>query len=234
MAESTVCVIPARGGSKRVPRKNVMPIAGVPMIARTIRTVAESGIVDRIVVSTDDDEIAAVSSDAGAEVPFRRPPELSDDHTPTVPVVAHALRALTATGDSPGRVLVIYATAVMTTADDLRAAVRLADDSQAPLVMSVCRYPMPIERAWHLGADGRGDIIHPEHALTRTQDLPATYHDAGQFYLGTHGFWTSGGDIAGARPALLELPRHRAIDIDTPDDLAFVEHLVRTAGLDQT
>lgn len=223
---STICVIPARGGSKRVPRKNVLPVAGVPMIARTIGTVIESGVAGLVVVSTDDDEIASIAVDAGAQVPFRRPAALSDDRTPTAPVVAHALDELASLDVTPDRVIVMYATAVMTSADDLRRAVAVAETSSAPLVMSVCRYPMPIERAWRLGPDGRGDMLHPEHASTRTQDLAESFHDAGQFYVGTREFWTSGGDIAGARPALVELPRWRAVDIDTEQDLDLVERLL--------
>lgn len=223
----TLCVVPARGGSKRVPRKNVRPINGVPMIARTLDAIIRSGVADRIVVSTDDDEIAAVSSNAGADVPFIRPAHLADDHTPTAPVVAHAIDALTEAGDEHyDLVLVVYPTAIFIRGEDLQAAKAELRSSDAPLVMSVGRCPAPIERAWRRGDDGRGRMLVPEHALTRTQDLPDAFYDAGQFYFGTADFWIQGGSIAGCQPVLLPLDRLRTLDVDTEEDLALAESLM--------
>lgn len=223
----TLCVVPARGGSKRVPRKNVRLLGGVPMLARTLRAVVASGVADRIVVSTDDDEIAAIALAEGADVPFRRPAELADDHTATAPVVAHAVGELALAGDVYDAVLVVYPTAVFTEPGDLQTAKRMLAASEASLVMTVCRYGTPIERAWRMGDDGRGRMVQPEHALTRTQDLPPSFHDAGQFYIGTTEFWTGSGLVAPAHPVLIELAPWRAVDIDTEDDLALAERLLR-------
>lgn len=201
------------------------------MIRRTIGLVAASGVVDRIVVSTDDAEIASIARDAGADVPFIRPAELSDDHTPTAPVVAHALGELPdGQASNDDVVLVVYPTAVLLDPDDLVAASTAFAAAGSRVAMTACAHAAPIERAWRRRADGSGEMLHPEHALTRTQDLEETYYDAGQFYLGTREFWSSDGDIASSEPLLWVLPRWRAIDIDTLEDLRLVERLVAVDG----
>ena len=115
-----LAVIPARGGSKRIPRKNIRPFAGKPMIAWSIEAARASGLFDRILVTTDDDEIARIATDFGAEAPFRRPAELADDYTPTIPVIAHAVEWQAAHGPAPAQVCCIYATAPFIRADDIR------------------------------------------------------------------------------------------------------------------
>lgn len=213
-----VAIIPARGGSKRIPRKNVKPFAGVPMIARSIRAARESNCFDRIIVSTDDDEIAERALDEGAEVPFRRPTELSDDHTPTIPVVAHALNFLLGEKQSITAACCIYATAPFLRAGDISAAWDLMASSGADYVFAATDFPFPIQRAIRLGPQGEVTMFHPEHMGTRSQDLEHAYHDAGQFYWGRTEAWCAGVPIFGEKSRIHLMPRTRVQDIDTPAD----------------
>lgn len=218
----SVCVIPARGGSKRIPRKNIRPFHGRPMIGWSIAAARDAGVFDRIVVSTDDPEIAAVAQSEGAEVPFLRPSDLSGDHTPTVPVVAHAVAALGLAGDVP--VCCLYATAPMVQAEDIcRGLHRLGKETS--FVVSVTTFPFPIQRALRQHADGRIEMMDPRHMTTRSQDLEEAWHDAGQFYWARAETWAAGAAVFGPGARGLPLPRHRVQDIDTPEDWARAEAL---------
>ncbi|MDI7863633.1 pseudaminic acid cytidylyltransferase [Rhizobiaceae bacterium n13] len=213
-----LAVIPARGGSKRIPRKNIKPFAGRPMIAWSIDAALASGCFDRIIVSTDDEEIADVASSAGAEVPFVRPADLSDDHTATIPVIAHAVSWMRENGSEPEYVCCIYATAPFVRAEDIAHGLRILEESGADYAFSVTSYPFPIQRAVRLTADGRMEMFHPEHFSTRSQDLEEAFHDAGQFYWGRTGAWLEGRPIFSPSAAAVVLPRYRVQDIDTPED----------------
>ncbi len=227
-AGPSVAIIPARGGSKRIPRKNIQPFLGVPLIVRTLQLVQGAGVFDRVVVSTDDDEVASLARDAGAEVPFIRPPELSDDHTGTRPVIQHAIRQLeAAAGTSLGLVCSVYATAVFLTADDLVAARQLLVDSAAAFVFSATTFPAPIQRALRRRPDGTCEMFQPEHRTTRSQDLEEAYHDAGQFYWGTREAWLSDTPTFGSQSRMFVLPRWRVQDIDTPEDWHRAEMMMR-------
>jgi pseudaminic acid cytidylyltransferase len=223
---ASLALVPARGGSRRIPRKNVRPFRGVPLLARTVSTLLGAGLFDRVVVSTDDDEIAAVAADAGAEVPFLRPAELAGDHTGTREVVVHAIEALEA-ADGPvlGEVCVVYPAAVFTTADDLRTSLERLRASDDEFVMSASTFPAPIQRALRRAEDGRIEMLWPEHASTRSQDLEECYHDAGQFYWGRRDAWLGAGSVLTARTLLHVLPRWRVQDIDTPEDWTRAELL---------
>jgi pseudaminic acid cytidylyltransferase len=224
----SVAIIPARGGSKRIPRKNARPFLGVPLIVRTLQVVRASGVFDRVVVSTDDGEVAALARDAGAEVPFRRPPRLSDDHTGTRPVIQHAIRQLeAASGTQLGLVCAIYVTAVFMTADDLVRARRLLLDDSAAFVFTATSFPAPIQRALRRLPDGSCEMFQPEHRHTRSQDLEGAYHDAGQFYWGTRDAWLSDLPTFGPHSRLFVLPRWRVQDIDTPEDWQHAELIQR-------
>lgn len=228
-----LCVIPARGGSKRIPRKNVKPFAGKPMISYAISAARRSGCFDRIVVSTDDDEIAQVALAHGAEVPFRRPPELSDDVTPTVPVVAHAVRACLPAA-AQDLVCCIYPAVPLLEPSDLTRALAWLCDAPAPYVFPVVEFASPIQRALRRDATGAVQPFHPEYASTRTQDLEPAYHDAGQFYWGPASAWLQGLNIH-AHGAGLIVPHWKAVDIDTPDDWLRAEALynaLQSAGKD--
>lgn len=218
----TVCVIPARGGSKRIPRKNIRPFHGRPMIGWSIAAAQDSGVFDRIVVSTDDAEIAAVARDQGAEVPFLRPADLSGDHAATVPVIAHAAAALGLAPDT--QVCCLYATAPMVEPGDLAAALALLQPS-VTYVMAVTTFPYPIQRALRRDAQGGVTMMAPEHMTTRSQDLEEAWHDAGQFYWARAETWAAGVPVFGPGARGLALPRHRVQDIDTPEDWARAEAL---------
>jgi len=213
-----LAVIPARGGSKRIPRKNIRPFCGKPMIAWSIEAARRSGCFDRVVVSTDDEEIAAVARDWGAEIPFMRPAELADDHAGTIPVIAHAIRHLQDRGEPPRAVCCIYATAPFVRVPDLQRGSELLDRTDCDYVFSVTTYAFPIQRALRVKENGRVEMFHPEHFDTRSQDLEEAYHDAGQFYWGRAEVWLAGKRIFSPDAMPLILPRHRVQDIDTPED----------------
>jgi len=213
-----LAVIPARGGSKRIPRKNIKPFCGKPMIAWSIEAAQQSNCFDRILVSTDDEEIAAVARTHGAEVPFMRPLELSDDYTSTIPVIAHAINWHQQHGEAPWQVCCIYATAPFVIATDLQRGLRIIEDAQADYAFSVTSYASPIQRAIRIKENGKVEMFYPEHFNSRSQDLEEAYHDAGQFYWGQASAWLAGKPIFSANAAPVILPRHRVQDIDTPED----------------
>lgn len=221
-----IAVIPARGGSKRIPRKNVKMFAGKPMIAWPIAAALESGCFDRIIVSTDDEEIAEAAKAHGAEVPFRRPAELSGDHTPTVPVIAHAVRWLRESAQVE-RACCIYATAPFLRTEDVRAGLDALIARECDYAFSVTSYPFPIQRALKLDAQERVSMFQPEHIETRSQDLEEAYHDAAQFYWGRAEAWLDGRAIFGDRSVAVRLPRKRVQDIDTMEDWERAELLFR-------
>jgi pseudaminic acid cytidylyltransferase len=212
-----LAVIPARGGSKRIPRKNILPFAGKPVIAYPIQAASECGLFDRIIVSTDDEEIAEVGRAFGAETPFRRPADLADDLTPTVPVIAHAIRACADLGWQADEICCIYPAVPLIDPDDLIRAHRLFQEAIAPYVFPVTRFPSPIQRALRRDDSGRVAPFQPEFVHGRTQDLEPAYFDSGQFYWGLADAWLEGLSVH-EHGATIVLPEWRAIDIDTPDD----------------
>lgn len=213
-----IAIIPARGGSKRIPRKNIKPFAGKPMIGYAIEAARASGLFEHVVVSTDDQEIADIALSFGAEVPFMRPPELSDDHAGTIPVIAHAIEACRRLGWDAQQVCCIYPGVPMIQVDDLRAAhTLLENDGGADYAFTVAGFPAAIQRALRRSPQGNMSPFHPEHVKTRTQDLEPGYYDAGQFYWGTAPAWLSGTSPHQNGRGLI-IPEWRAVDIDTPDD----------------
>lgn len=214
---TSIAIIPARGGSKRIPRKNIKLFAGKPMIAHAIGAAQASGLFSHIVVSTDDGEIADIARREGAETPFMRPPGLADDHTPTVPVVAHAIEVCEALGWRVDSVCCIYPGVPFIQTGDLVSALELLRDSGADYVFPVAEFPSAIQRALRRTLDGHMSPFHPEFELTRTQDLEAAYHDAGQFYWGTRAAWLSNPRIH-SNAAGLVIPNWRVVDIDTLED----------------
>lgn len=213
-----LCVIPARGGSKRIPRKNIKSFCGKPMITWPILAAAHSGCFDRIIVSTDDPEIAEVAQAHGAEVPFLRPAVLSDDLTGTIPVVAHALEWQSQHGESANEVCCIYATAPFVQGADLQRGLQVLRSTCADYAFSVTTYAFPIQRAIRITSNRRVEMFNPEHFNTRSQDLEEAWHDAGQFYWGTSQAWLSGKPIFSHGSAPVPLPRYRVQDIDTIED----------------
>lgn len=213
-----VAVIPARGGSKRIPRKNIKPFAGRPMIAWSISAAVDSGCFDRVLVSSDDPEIIEIAKAEGAEAPFVRPAGISGDHATTVDVIAHALRWLEDSGRPATLGCCIYATSPMLMAEDLRAGLDLISGSELDYVISATRYSYPIQRALTLDASQRVGMAQPEYINARSQDLPPRYHDAALFYWGQAASWQQAKAVFTARTAAVIIPEHRCQDIDTPDD----------------
>lgn len=222
-----VAVIPARGGSKRIPRKNIRSFAGRPMIGWSISAALESGCFDRVIVSTDDDEIAGVARAEGAEVPFVRPTELADDLTSTLPVIAHAVAWQAGHGPAATAVCCLYATAPFVRGADLRRGLEVLESSGADYAVSVTSYAFPVQRALRLSPAGRIEMLEPGHLNTRSQDLEEVWHDAGQFYWGRAAAWAGGVPILGPGSAPVLLPRHRVQDIDTPEDWRRAELMFR-------
>lgn len=213
-----LAVIPARGGSKRIPRKNIREFCGKPMIAWSIEAALQSGCCARVIVSTDDYEIADVARKFGADVPFMRPAELSDDQTGTIPVIAHAIEQMSGQGIVPQQVCCTYATAPFITPQDIRRGLDMLEAGSSDYVFSVTSYPFPIQRAVRITKAGRVEMFQPELFLTRSQDLEEAYHDAGQFYWGRADAWLEERPIFSPAAIPVILPRHQVQDIDTPED----------------
>lgn len=222
-----LAVIPARGGSKRIPRKNIKPFGGLPMIAWSIKAAHQSQCFDRIIVSTDDAEIAQVAQIHGAEVPFVRPTELSDDHIGTIPVIAHAIDWQNHNGTVATQVCCIYATAPFVQVSDLQRGLDILNSTDAEYAFSVTSYAFPIQRAVRITVDHRIEMFQPEHFATRSQDLPEAWHDAGQFYWGKAQAWLKGKPLFSHDAAPVPLPRHRVQDIDTLEDWTRAEWLFK-------
>jgi N-acylneuraminate cytidylyltransferase len=217
----TIAVIPARGGSKRIPGKNIKEFCGKPIIAYSIEQALLSGLFDQVLVSTDNADIASVARDYGAHAPFIRPPELSCDRTATFPVIRHSIEFIEAQqGIKLERVCCIYATAPFLNANDLmRGNELLSKDNSLEFAFSVAPYPFPIQRAIYLDSKtSTVRMFQPMHANTRSQDLRESYHDAGQFYWGRRDAFLDKDNIFLARSAPVIIPRARVQDIDTFED----------------
>ena len=230
-SQQPVVVIPARGGSKRIPGKNTRPLAGIPVLARTIAIAQASGVGAQIFVSTDSPDIAALAQSHGVQV-IDRPGDLADDHTPLLPVINHAL-ALLRDHDVVGEstpVACLYATAVTLDPMDLRQGLdqllRSGAQATSRLVTGVVAYPHPIERAMSLGADSHLVPDFPQWVSTRTQDLPDHYFDAGAFIWGYARDWYNPEPIL-ARAQGYVLPAWRSIDLDTEEDWERAEVVIR-------
>jgi len=218
-------IIPARGGSQRIPRKNIKLFHGRPMIAWSIQAALDSECFDQVLVSTDDDEIASIARDCGAHTPFVRPPELSDHHSTTGAVMQHAVQWLQDQGADVNAVCCLYATAPFVQPGDLLQGLDLLQTQALDYVFSATGYGFPIQRAFQLNANGRVQMVQPEHLLTRSQDLPEAFHDAGQFYWGTSSAWLQQKPVFCEHAIPFLLPRHRVQDIDTPQDWLRAEQL---------
>lgn len=213
-----IAIIPARGGSKRIPRKNIKPFSGKPMISWTIAAALASGCFDRVIVSTDDDEIAEMARKYGAETPFLRPSNLSDDHATAFAVTQHAIGWLREQGCDPDYVCVIYATAPFVQARFLADAYEKLAASTKQYIFSVTSFPFPIQRGIKINSHGEVEALHPEHFFTRSQDLEECYHDAGQFYWGRPQAFLDGVILHSPEALPYILPRYLVQDIDTPED----------------
>ncbi len=216
-----VAIIPARGGSKRIPRKNIKPFFGQPMIGYSIRAAQTSGLFDSIVVSTDDEEIANVARSFGADIPFMRPADLANDHAGTGAVVVHALQWFAERDMAYDAACCIYATAPLLDPERLKEGWDRLQNKR--FAFSVTSYAFPIQRALKKTADGSVDMFWPENLMKRSQDLEPAYHDAAQFYWGWSDAWVNGETAFSPISAPVILPRTQVIDIDTPEDWEVAE-----------
>lgn len=218
MTSRTLAVILARGGSKRIPRKNVRPFLGKPMIAWSIEAARAAGVFDRIVVSTDDAEIAGVAREWGAETPFVRPAELADDQTATIPVVSHAIRELSADGEAFQAVCCLYAAAPLVQPADILAGLDELRTGRWRYVFAAASCGFPVFRTFEASPTRGVRMFFPEHFSTRSQDLPEGFHDAGMFYWGLCEAWLRGEQFFAEWSTIVRLPRWRVQDLDNGED----------------
>lgn len=221
-----VAIIPARGGSKRIPRKNIKLFHGRPMIAYSIETALAAGCFDKVIVSTDDQEIADVAMQYGANVPFLRPANIADDNATTMDVMQHAIEWCDMQGWDTEVVCCLYATAPFVTSDDLLDGYqKLQNQDDVEFVFSAATFSFPIQRAFKVSGEGAVSMFDPRQELVRSQDLETAYHDAGQFYWGRKTAFLECKSIFSPHSRIVLLPRCRVQDIDTQEDWDFAEAL---------
>ena len=213
-----LCIIPARGGSKRIPGKNIKSFCGKPIIAYSIEAALNSGCFDTVMVSTDDEKIASVARKFGADVPFLRPESLADDHTGTQDVIRHAIQWYLDAGEPVEEVCCVYATAPFLTGLTLAASFEQFRNEEADFCFSVTEFEFPIQRAVKLTPNRRVEMFNPENFSVRSQDLEPAYHDAGQFYWGRTEAFLEQRAIFSSLATPFILPSYLVQDIDTPDD----------------
>lgn len=222
-----VAIIPARGGSKRIARKNIRDFCGKPIISYSIEAALNSACFDSVIVSTDDDAIAEIAQHYGAETPFLRPAELADDYATTTPVINHSIEWLQKNRESPDLVCCIYATAPFVSSKDLQIGLDMLENSDAKYAFSVTAYPSPIQRAMKITPDGRVKMLEPNNFNIRSQDLEPAYHDAAQFYWGRASAFLTDTQIFCEESIPVLVPRYRVQDIDTMDDWYYAELIFR-------
>jgi N-acylneuraminate cytidylyltransferase len=227
MSDHTIAVIPARGGSKRIPRKNIRDFCGKPMIAWSIEAARASQLFDRILVSTDDVEIAEVARHWQAEVPFMRPAALADDVSGTTAVVAHATDWALGQGWDLQAICCIYATSPLIRPSDLKKGLEALMSGTWSYAFAVTDFASPIFRAFREHPGGGVEMFFPEHFLARSQDLPLALHDAAQFYWGRPDAWMQRRTVFDRHSVPVRIPRWRVQDIDTEEDWERATHLFR-------
>lgn len=236
MGTKAVCIIPARSESKRIPKKNIKDFFSKPLIAYSIEVALDSNLFEKVIVSTDDETIAKIAKEYGAEVPFLRPKELSDDFTGTQDVINHAIAYLENQGEYYEYICTIYATAPLLKKEYLIKGYKKLQNSDAINAFSATTMPFPIQRTFKLDKNGRCEMFMPEHYMTRSQDLEEAYQDAGQFY------WTnrvkekhSTNKILFSEVSIpIILPRHLVQDIDTLEDWKRAEYMYEVINKEST
>lgn len=222
MRTGAIAIIPARGGSKRIPKKNIKDFFGKPLIAYSIEAALKSNLFDRVIVSTDDEGIAKIAKEYGAEVPYIRPKELSDDFTGTGAVIQHMTNFLLDKGEDINYVCTIYATAPLLHVEYLKEGLKKLQNSNAKNSFSATTMPFPIQRTFKLTKDGRCEMFTPEHFMSRSQDLEVAYQDAGQFYW--QNLHVDSDEIVFSKDSIpIIIPRHFVQDIDTLEDFKRAE-----------
>ncbi len=222
---TSVAIIPARGGSKRIPRKNLKFFNGLPVIAYAIKMAKESKIFDEVIVSTDDEEIAETAISFGATVPWMRPKELADDYATTVNVIQDAVKKLRISHADLEDVCCIYPATPLLKSEFILEGHKILLSEDWSYVFSGLKVENNPERFFSLGQQKGVEMLFPRHVTTRTQDLVPMYHDAGQFYWGRASAWELGLPIFSSRSTIIELPSGSVIDIDTQADWYEAERL---------
>ena len=226
-----IAIIPARGGSKRIPRKNIREFSGRPIIAWSIEAAKKSNLFGRIIVSTDDEEIASIARQCGAETPFVRSGALSDDYTGTNAVVKDAIQNMN-NRESINYVCCIYATAPFISSNDIVDGYKcLMDLNNKSYVFSATTYSFPVERSFVINQDNVIKTLFPNMIFSRSQDLREVYHDAGQFYWGTVNAFLNDLPIFSKYSQPIILPRYKVQDIDTPEDWRQAELMFKALEL---
>ena len=223
-----ICVIPARGGSKRIPRKNIKEFNGKPIIAYSIEAALKSNCFDQVIVSTDDVEIVEVAKKYGAQVPFIRPTELSNDYAGTIPVIKHAIEWLEENNNSIESVCCLYATAPFIQPQTISRAFQQLQESKTDYCFSATSFTFPIQRAIRITRDDKVEMFYPEYFNVRSQDLEEAYHDAGQFYWGKAQAFKDELLIFSEVATSYILPRYLVQDIDTKEDWIRAEAMYKT------
>jgi pseudaminic acid cytidylyltransferase len=222
-----ICIIPARGGSKRIPRKNIKEFNGKPIIAYSIEAALQSNCFEEVIVSTDDAEIAEVAKKYGAQVPFIRPTELSNDYSGTIPVIKHAIEWLEENNRTIKGVCCLYATAPFVQPQTISSAFQQLQESKVDYCFSATSFTFPIQRAIRITQDDKVGMFYPEYFNVRSQDLEEAYHDAGQFYWGKAQAFKNELPIFSEAASLYILPRYLVQDIDTTEDWIRAEAMHR-------
>ncbi|MBK1792773.1 pseudaminic acid cytidylyltransferase [Persicirhabdus sediminis] len=218
-----IAIIPARGGSKRIPYKNIKEFHGRPIIEYSIKSALNSKLFDRVVVTTDDPEIAKVAEAAGAEVPFLRESSVSGDYVGVLEVIQDCIVRL---GIEDAVFTCIYATAPLLIPEDLcRGMTMLKNDDSNSFVIASTKYNYPVQRAYYLDENDKLKMLYPEHYSTRSQDLPSVYHDAAMFYMAKASVWLAAKRIYCDDAVIVEIPDNRYCDIDTLEDWTRAEYL---------
>lgn len=222
-----IAIIPARGGSKRIPDKNIVDFLGSPLMSYSIRAAEKSGLFDTIHVSTDSAQIADVAVKFGHPVDFMRTPELADDHTPLLPVLQWTLNQYEQRGKTFQSACLLMPTAPLIDANDLLHGAELFRRHEGGrTVIAVARFSVPVEWAFHIEPNGTLKPCQPGMANVRSQDLRPAYFDSGTFL-----FIPAGEILAGRinddRMIAFPIPRYKAVDIDEMDDLEFAEIIAR-------
>jgi pseudaminic acid cytidylyltransferase len=213
-----ICIIPARGGSKRIQRKNIKNFNGKPIISYSIKAALESKCFEQVIVSTDDNEITEIAKKYGAEVPFVRPSKLSDDYADTISVIKHAIEWIEKNGKSIENVCCLYATAPFIQPQVITKSFQQLEESNAAYCFSVTNFTSPVQRSIRINDNDRIEMVYPELFSKRSQDLEEIYHDAGQFYWGKSEAFKSETLLFSEFAIPYILPRYLVQDIDTKDD----------------
>lgn len=226
-----LAIIPARGGSKRIPRKNIKDFCGKPMIAWSIEAALQSNCFDHVIVSTDDHEIAEIAIKHGATAPFMRPKEISDDFTGTNAVIAHAIDFFENNGTVIDIVACIYATAPFLKSSHIIEAIRaLEEKKEIDYAVTITKYHFPIQRALRMLDDGTMQLREPIHATSRSQDLEEYFHDAGQLYCGRPSSFKKHQTVFLSKVHPILLNPKNVQDIDTLDDWERAEAIFKTTN----